>query len=244
MTLLRIALLVGEVSIAGACHHTVSEGQRPPDEGVEPMPEPGSPTRTPSPALAPNDTDLDVLTEYDRSLWPGPDQWSPEQWMWKRRLRWDRDCDYFGHVTIDELSDSLSLVRVECVPGAFEPLSYVYIYDSDAETGIALEFPTTSRARDSAEKPFALWGSTTFDSQTRRFAVIHLSRGTGDCGSYEVYAFDLEHRELELELMRERECSEIPLPDPAPPELFEPTHWPIVFPKSENSGSLSSNKRL
>jgi hypothetical protein len=66
-----------------------------------------------------NTEGLDLLTNYDRDLWEGPAGWSDKQWKWKKRLRWNKKCDYVGEIEIHSVSKNQQLIQVMCVPGAY-----------------------------------------------------------------------------------------------------------------------------
>ena len=174
------------------------------------------------------DASLDLLTNYDRNMWPGPDGWSPEQWHWKRILRWDHECDYLADISLFDLTGSNQLVQVQCVPGAYQGLSYFYIYNKKQNTSAPVMFPDNSVARASADKPFAVWGIIEFNSKQHHLKILHLSRGTGDCGTLEVYDFNRTPQKPVLIEMRQKTCSETALPDNPSPDLFNPEKWPLV----------------
>jgi len=50
-----------------------------------------------------------------KTSWDGPASWSDKQWKWKKRLRWNKECDYVGEIEIHPVSKTQQLIQVMCV---------------------------------------------------------------------------------------------------------------------------------
>jgi len=173
---------------------------------------------------ADSDKNLDLLTDYDRDIWIGPDGWTQEQWQWKRRLRWNKECDYLGEVSVFQMSSNKQLIQVECVPGAYQGMQYLYLYNPQDQSAQQLSLDTPG----DSSNPYEIWGHLEFNNQNQQLSILSLSRGTGDCGSYRVYSFDNSTNHQQLIEHRIRECSEEALPDNPPESLFDPKQWPLI----------------
>lgn len=190
------------------------------------------PAGTAQPQDAPKTRDvsgLDLLTDYDRDIWSGPDGWSDEQWAWKRALKWDRECDYVGEVHVDDVSAHIQLVTVQCVPGSYQPMSYVYLYDKKAEIVKALDLGLP----EISETPQEIWGNIGYDADNKELSILSLSRGMGDCGIYRVFEISnlntVEDANLSPKMTRQRACEDHGTKDLSqlPKEIFDYKKWPI-----------------
>ncbi len=168
-----------------------------------------------------NLTSLDVLTEYDRDIWGGPDAWDDEQWQWKKRLRWGKACDYVGDIELFSLSKKHQLIKVLCVPGAYQETSYLFLYDRQNKVSKQL-------ALGRAENPKEIIGRLVFTEKNKTISILTLSRGVGDCGVYRVFSFEPSQYTPILVEQRARACSEKLLPKNSPKEIFNPKKWPLV----------------
>jgi hypothetical protein len=159
---------------------------------------------------------LDLLVDYDRQSWPGPFSWNDEQWLWKKRLNWSRDCDYIGDVETHSIRSNKDFVVVTCVLGAYQPAQYLYLYDHQSKTASLLSL------RSAEEDSKKVWGDIEFDKEEKVLTVFSKARGLADCGSYEVYDFkQLISGGPKLVEWRQKDCSDTPSADYIPPE-----HWP------------------
>lgn len=171
-----------------------------------------------------NNEGLDLLTDYDREMWSGPDGWSNEQWQWKRQLRWDRECDLLAEVEVHPLSRSHQLVQIMCVPGSYQPMHYLFLYNTDNKTSTQLAIGTP----ETTDRTKEIWGHLSFNKESALLAITSLSRGLGDCGIYRVFNFKTPgHLPILLE-KRQRKCGKEPLPKNPPEEFFIPEKWPLV----------------
>lgn len=193
------------------CHWPISEQETEVSISVAP--------KTQSASVRPDRSDLDLLSDYNRDLWDGPDGWTDEQWHWKKRLQWDKECDYVGEVTLFLLSDRIQLVQVMCVPGAYQSMYYLYLYDSEDRSSKQLALGTL----DSAEDLYQVWGRLEFDSSSKQLTVLTLARGMGDCGSYRVFSFDNSREQPELVEHRAKRCETHPQTSGQ-----TPSEWPMV----------------
>jgi len=167
---------------------------------------------------------LDLLTNYDRDIWDGPDSWSDKQWEWKKRLRWNKACDYVGEVEVYTISKDHELVKVMCVPGAYQAMNYLFLYDlkSNSAKQLALGAP------ENTDQPNEIWGHLDFNEKSSLLSIVTLSRGVGDCGVYRVFNFKTPNFSPKLVEKRKRECSEEALPENPPEAFFNPKKWPLV----------------
>jgi len=170
------------------------------------------------------DEDLDLLSDYDRELWDGPDKWTDKQWYWKRTLKWDRACDYVAEVDTREMTEALWLVQVMCVPGAYQPTYYLYLFAPAEKRSLQLALG----AKENTDIANNVSGDLRYDSQHKKLHITTLSRGLGDCGVYQVYGFSERLEQPTLLEKRRRDCSEQPLPDNPPQEIFDARKWPRV----------------
>lgn len=165
---------------------------------------------------------LDILKDYNRDLWEGPDGWSETQWQWKKRLGWDKECDYVGEVTPYTLSDSIQLIQILCVPGSYQGMHYLYRYDTQDGSSQQLALGTA----DSTDNPQEIWGQLDFNAKNKRLTILTLARGLGDCGSYRVFSFDTPQSQPQLIEHRAQSCD---LPANNPDEQMKtPEQWPLI----------------
>ncbi|VUD62328.1 hypothetical protein TDB9533_03018 [Thalassocella blandensis] len=173
---------------------------------------------------------LDVLKNYDRDLWPGPDGWTETQWHWKKLLRWDKNCDYVDEVEEHELKNNFQLITVQCVPGSYQPMYYIYLFNKENQKSkqLLLGLP------ESTDNPKEIFGNVNVDSATNEFSILTLSRGIGDCGTYRLFTFDsgdnIENANLHTAETRQRECAK-QLPDDMeslPKEILDFKQWPLI----------------
>jgi|GEM_PF-2979180 len=206
--------LLGYASILAACQSNIG----------------ASPDNTPAATLPIDKTGLDILQSYDRDLWSGPEGWSEAQWRWKQRLKWDRDCDYVADVETYSLVAPFQLVTVLCVPGAYQPTYYLYLFDGDSQQGRQLElgFPA------STDNPKEVIGTLQVDSAEKTLEILTRSRGMGDCGTYRVFHFnpatELTQAGFQLQQTRSRACRDHPAVkfEELPKSLFDYKNWPLT----------------
>lgn len=173
---------------------------------------------------------LDILQDYDRDLWGGPDAWSKEQWRWKKTLKWDHHCDYLGEVETFDLQNKLQLVRILCVPGAYQPMSYLYLFDQNTRQGKQLELA----ADGSTDNPKESFGNIEFDSAKKQLSILTLSRGLGDCGTYQVYQLarlkSFADASFEPAEVRRKNCEDHAGKafEELPKSLFDYKNWPLI----------------
>ncbi|WP_086933618.1 DUF1176 domain-containing protein [Agarilytica rhodophyticola] len=184
----------------------------------------GEAVKSPRQTESNDNNGLDLLKNYDRDLWSGPDGWDQQQWSWKRKLRWDKACDYVADIETYPLQNNTQLVQVMCVPGAYQPTYYLFTYDAATKTAKQLLLGDTANTDNSKE----VVGNISFTVENLRLAIHSLSRGVGDCGSYRVYQMADAVTPPRLIEKREQACSESPLPENPPAELFDPKRWPLV----------------
>lgn len=159
---------------------------------------------------------LDLLVDYDRKSWPGPYSWNDEQWLWKERLNWGKDCDYIGDVEVYDIKPHEDFVVVTCVLGAYQPAQYLYLYDHQRNTPMQLSL------RSAEDDSLKIWGELEFSKETKVLTLFNKARGLADCGSYEVYDFkELTPTGPKLVEWRQKDCADTPSADYTPPE-----HWP------------------
>lgn len=166
--------------------------------------------------------ELDLLTDYDRNIWGGPDAWSEEQWRWKRQLNWHHDCDYLGDVLTHDIAHGQKLVQIICTPGAYQPMQYLYLFDpkTQAHQQLALGDPGNT---DNIKE---INGRIEFHQDTNVLTILTLSRGTADCGVWR--KFDFSQRQPKLIAKHAKACSSTPLPANPPADLFNPEKWPEI----------------
>ena len=159
---------------------------------------------------------LDILVDYDRESWPGPYSWNDQQWLWKERLNWKKDCDYIGEVDIYDIKPNQEFVIVTCVLGAYQAAQYLYLYNQEDDSSTQLQL----RAND--DNALKVWGDIEFDQESKLLTVFRKARGLADCGSYEVYDFNqLTSSGPRLIEWRKKECSE------GKGDYTPPTKWPL-----------------
>lgn len=176
------------------------------------------------PDPSPSSENLDLLLNYDKELWSGPDGWTKEQWQWKKKLRWDKHCDYVADIEVYKLEKNRQLIQVMCVPGAYQPMQYLFLYHVDRNLATQLELGAPA----STDNPKEIFGHIVFDNINKQLSILTLSRGTRDCGLYRVYDFQLNTTEPKLVDHRARACSETPLPENLSEDIFNPTLWPTL----------------
>ncbi|VAX02318.1 hypothetical protein MNBD_GAMMA19-1175 [hydrothermal vent metagenome] len=171
-----------------------------------------------------NTKGLDLLTNYDKDLWDGPAGWSDKQWKWKKRLRWDKECDYIGEVEVHPVSKTRQLIQIMCVPGAYQAMYYLFLYDSKSKSAkqLALGAPKNT------DNPNEISGHLKFSEKNSLLSIVTLSRGIGDCGIYRVFSFKEPDFLPKLIEERKKECGEDPLPENPPKSFFNPEKWPLV----------------
>lgn len=173
---------------------------------------------------------LDVLQDYDRDLWGDPDAWNEEQWRWKRLLKWDRNCDYVGDVETYDLNEKLQLVKVQCIPGAYQAMYYVFLLDTTTLESKQLN----PGLPESTDNPKEVFGEIKYDSVNQQMSILTLSRGVGDCGSYRLYNFtgseNLHGTVFREAEMRRQKCMDhtVESLEKAPESLFDYKNWPLV----------------
>lgn len=192
------------------------------------------PDNTPAASTPPIDkTGLDILQSYDRDLWSGPEGWSEAQWRWKQKLKWDRNCDYVADVETYSLGAPYQLVTVQCVPGAYQPTYYLYLFDRDSQEGRQLElgFPA------STDNPKEIIGTLQVNSAENTLEILTLSRGLGDCGTYRVFHFkpatEFTQADFKMQQTRSRACQDLSAVkfEHLPKSLFDYRNWPLTAPK-------------
>jgi hypothetical protein len=124
---------------------------------------------------------------------------------WRRVLKWPDSCeegyDYpdpaLGGVAFHALAKGRYLAEVVCTLGAYQGYQRYYLLDESAPqpTARPLTFSTYEATGKQGQaltrtQTEELWGSPEFDPKTRRLKVMNRFRGTGDCGTLAVYAFD------------------------------------------------------
>ena len=170
---------------------------------------------------------LDLLTDYDREIWAGPDEWSASQWKWKQALQWDRHCDYVAEVEVVDITNTLQVVTVQCVPGAYQPMYYVYAFDKTSKNHRQLQI-----AKADSKKTQEVWGHIEVDSTAAELSVLSLSRGIGDCGTFSLFKIDNPDAAQAFELIerRQRSCSALPNKpiEELPQEWFDHKRWPLA----------------
>lgn len=170
---------------------------------------------------------LDLLTDYDREIWSGPDGWDTVQWQWKKRLQWDKECDYVGSVETYDLQQQGKLVSIMCVSGAYQPVYYLYTYQPSSGYKRQLLLGD----RQNIDNPKIINGLLDYDANTHQLAITTLARGVGDCGVYRVFQLYTAEDPVKLLERRERPCSNQPLPSDPPKEVFTPKLWPLTSTK-------------
>jgi hypothetical protein len=176
-----------------------------------------------------NHSDLDLLKNYDRELWSGPDGWSTEQWQWKRTLRWDKNCDYIGEVEVYNIDPKYQLVTVQCVPGSYQPTYYAYIFDKHSKESKQLSLGSTQNTDESKE----ISGTLNYNHSNQQLSILTLSRGLGDCGIFRSFDFksgkDTQESEFKLIESRERDCVNHNVDiEQLPGEIFDYFSWPKI----------------
>jgi hypothetical protein len=173
---------------------------------------------------------LDILQDYDRDIWSGPDAWTDEQWKWKKLLKWDRNCDYIGDVKAHDINDRIQLVTVQCVPGAYQAMYYVFLFDKTTNGSKQLNLGLPQ----STDNPKEISGTIEYNREKRQMSILTHSRGVGDCGTYRLFSlFDsdkLDTAVFQQTEMREQECRDygVDSVDQIPKSVFDYKRWPLV----------------
>jgi len=172
---------------------------------------------------------LDLLSNYDRDLWDGPDGWTDEQWRWKRLLRWDKNCDYVASIDIHNVSDTQDLIQVMCVPGSYQATYYLFLFNKEGQTSTQLALG----APENTDNPYEISGHLSYDKNASQLSITSLSRGVGDCGVYQLFSFTSTNGSTSGENglptlieKRQRSCSET-IPKTDSKAIFDPTQWPL-----------------
>ncbi len=174
-------------------------------------------------------SDLDLLENYDRELWSGPDGWSSEQWQWKKTLKWGKNCDYVADIETHEIGPKYQLITVQCVPGSYQPTYYVYIFDRHSKDNKQLLLGTTHNTND----PKEITGTINYNPSNQQLSILTLSRGLGDCGIFRTFDFksgeDIEESEFKLDESRARGCVNHSVDiEQLPSEIFDYLSWPLI----------------
>ena len=183
-----------------------------------------------TPSGVPPVSQLDILQDYDRELWSGPDTWTDEQWKWKKQLKWDRNCDYIGEVDTRDISDRLQLITVQCVPGVYQATYYIFVFDRITKKNRQLKFGLSQNT----DSPKEVLGTIEYDEKKNQMSILTLSRGVGDCGTYRVFEYTgLNDLDKELFLQTEkriRKCKDygIDSVEELPKSIFDYRSWPLV----------------
>lgn len=167
---------------------------------------------------------LDLLTDYDKDVWSGPDGWSASQWQWKQTLQWDRHCDYVAEVEAVDITKKLQVVTVQCIPGAYQPMHYVYLLDRPSNNHWQLKI-------QSNESPQEIWGHIEINAPRSEITVLSLSRGLGDCGAFSRFKINPDAPQaFELIERRQRGCRALPNKpiEDLPKDWFDPKLWPLA----------------
>ena len=158
------------------------------------------------------------------TIWDGPAGWSDKQWKWKKHLRWNKEYDYVGEVEIHSLSKTQQLIQVMCVPGAYQAMYYLFLYDSKSKSAqqLALGDP------ENTDKLSEISDHLELNKERPLLSIVTPFRGTGDCGIYRVYSFKEPNFSPELVEKRKRKCGKDPLSENLPESFFNPEKWPLV----------------
>jgi hypothetical protein len=139
---------------------------------------------------------------------------------WRQVLDWPDNCeesyDYpdpaLGGVAFHALADGRYLAEVVCTLGAYQGYQRYYLLDESPPQPSArpLTFVTYEATGKQGQgltrvQTEELWGSPEFDSKTKRLKVTNKFRGSGDCGTLAVYAFDADGPQLQ-ELRAKTAC--------------------------------------
>ena len=159
-----------------------------------------------TPFMVNKDTsDLDILQNYNKDLWAGPAAWTEEQWQWKRTLKWDRQCDYLGDVTTVSTSLGYDIIQIICVTGAYQPTQYLFTFDPESKKYQQLMLGQFG------ESPQEILGHIGINTKSNTLSVLHLTRGTADCGIFREFQLKGLMEQPKLFLTRKQECSHIRL---------------------------------
>lgn len=174
-------------------------------------------------------SDLDILRDYDRDIWTGPDGWTDEQWYWKKKLKWDRECDYIGLVETYDIDANYQLITVQCFSGAYQSSYYLYLFDKNSESNKQLQLGLPSQTDDLRE----VSGTIEFTSTNKTLSILSLSRGLGDCGTYRVFQFypgpTLDTSEFKNSETRSKSCQSYDIEINAlDGKIFDYKNWPLI----------------
>jgi hypothetical protein len=173
---------------------------------------------------------LDILKDYDRDLWTGPDGWTDEQWRWKKLLKWDRNCDYVADVETHDINEQFQLVTVQCVPGTYQPMYYLFLFDRTTQKSKQLNLGLP----DSTDNPKEVFGTIGYDNAKQQMSILSLSRGVGDCGSFRLFNFivskNLNEAGFLQKELRVQPCKDYAIDnvDNLPKSMFDYRNWPLV----------------
>jgi len=174
---------------------------------------------------------LDILTDYDRSSWRGPEKWDEELWAWKILLKWDQECDFAPAVSEQPLHLSqYTFITVECVSGAYQPTSYIYLLDKKTQESIQLKL---GRSIDSIDLFKEVLGNIKLDTDTNELSILTVARGQKDCGTYRKLNFvqgdSVKTSHFELQSTRKQGClDDVPHED-LPDTVYDYKNWPLVL---------------
>lgn len=158
-----------------------------------------------------------------------------------RTLSWPADCEEswqtagagYGDsagLTFLALGDDRYLVEVLCSLGAYQAAFVVAYLDERSRSGHVMSFDDYRRnARDqlqaSAEKELVGWSS--FDQDTKTYAVTTKYRGVGGCGKRSTYL--IRRGRAILQEIREMNCEEADKIRDEDSEIG-PDSWPVIYP--------------
>jgi len=174
---------------------------------------------------------LDILTDYDREFWSGPDQWNEELWAWKILLKWDQECDFEPVVREHSLHLSeYTFIAVQCSLGAYQPSFNTYLLDKKTKEYVQLKL---GRTLDSPELRNRVLGDIALDTNTNELSILTVAVGTKDCGTYRKLNFvqgdNVKTSYFELQSIRKQECFTNPADiESLPYSATDYKNWPIV----------------
>ena len=173
---------------------------------------------------------LDILTDYDREFWFGPDQWGEELWAWKILLKWDQGCDFAPAVSEQSLNSSqYTFITIECTSGAYQPTSYIYLLDKKTKESVQLNL---GRSIDSTDLFKEVLGNIKLDTNTNKLSILTVAVGTKTCGTYRKFDFvqgdSVKTSHFELQSTRKQKCIEGVRYEDLPDSVYDYKNWPIV----------------
>ena len=202
-------------------------------------------TTTNNSTINKSDPTLDLLTDYDRDMWDGPDNWTDNQWQWKKRLKWDKECDYLADISVYSFTSDFQLIQVQCLPGSYQPMSYLFTYQPASQQSEQLALwarasgayelsatgssTTESSASGADTSPKAIWGHINIDQQQQSLSILSLDRAVGDCGIYRVFNFETSTHKLQLQTTRKQSCPNFLPPEDQLEQLTDPANWPVLL---------------